>query len=300
MLFSHRPSNTKKASTPWHRLGGILSRRETRNNKKQTDSHPKRKAKTTEAIILPRYDDEDDRRVTTRGAWFNPWKWFSYLLFVSLAGGLIYLCWLMWSPRELRDIRGARMGDAMPARDVEQLLATIKPRAQTQSFTESELNYSLRRSCRMRQDGSLALIAHPTLLALKIHDGYGELIIARALGSEMYHTTSVFLRFSYHEDETGKHVKLHLDNGKNIASTFLHGGQIGELPIPERFIKMMLPRLEPILAIYPALTALVEQHDYLPIFVRPYEETEGRLLLVPPSAQLPFGHQAKFAHNPQT
>ncbi len=300
MLFSHRPSNSKKAGTPWHRLGGILSRRQARNNKKQTDSHSEKNAKITEAIHLPRYDEEDDRRPATRGAWFNPWKWLSYVLFASLAGGLIYLCWLMWSPRELRDIRGARVGDALPARDVEHLLATIKPSSQTQSFTESELNYSLRRSCRMRQGGSLALIAHPTLLALKIHDGYGELIIARALGSEMYHTTSVFLRFSYHEDETGKQVKLHLDNGKNMASSFLLGGHVGQLPIPERLMKMMLPRLEPLLAIYPAITALVEQHDYLPIFVRPREEAEGRLLLVPPSAHSPFGHQAKFSHNPQT
>ncbi len=139
----------------------------------------------------------------------------------------------------------------------------------------------------MLQHGSLATIAHPSRLALKIHDGYAELIITRDLGSQLKHTVSVFLKFSLEQTSGSKRVLLDLDGGTTLLGTVQTGGRIGHLPIPAGYMQMLLPTLKPLLALYPALTELVEQYDYLPVFEQAGQGREGRLRLVAPPLSTP-------------
>ncbi len=71
------------------------------------------------------------------------------------------------------------------------------------------------------------------------------------------------------------------------------GGRIGHLPIPSGYMQMLLPTLEPLLALYPALTQLVEHDDYLPVFEKAQQGREGRLRLVAPPLLSPVQHQMR-------
>ncbi len=266
MSSSQQPSNEKKTTSPWKILSELVSRRP----RKTAQSHP-----LTRSSSL----DSDDSSYGS-GSFIDIWNIVAVLLFLFLSGSLITVCLLMWVPRQLDDIKG--LHDDAPVHDIFATLRQTAGAPYTYSFSESELNRYIKKTCRMRQDGALSIVAHPAHLALKIHDGYGELIITRVIGSHLHHTISVYVSFVYTGEHAQRRVSLQLRPGNEDDGLFPRGGRIGQLPIPQRYMQMVLPSLESLLDVYPELTKLIQTHDFLPVFQRESEASEGRLLLIPP------------------
>ncbi len=268
MSSSQQPRNEKKASSPWKLLGELLTHRPGKKTHKS-------------AQPLGRSSSFDGDDYSYRASRFpDLWSITAVALFLLLSGTLITLCLLMWVPRQLDDIKG--LNDDTPVHDIFATLRQAGASPQSYSFSESELNRYLKKTCRMRQNGALSIVAHPAHLAMKIHDGYGELIITRVIGSHLHHTISVYVTFSYTGEHAQRQVSLQLRPGDENTGVFPRGGRIGQLPIPQRYMQMILPSLESLLEVYPELTELVQTHDFLPVFQRDSDESEGRLLLLPP------------------
>ncbi len=267
MSSSQQPRNEKKISSLWKILSELVSRRP----KKTTQTyHPLKRSSTLDIDELP-YGS---------GSFIDIWSIVAVIIFLFLAGSLIIVCLLMWIPRQLNDIKG--LHDDTPVHDLFATMRQTDGAPQYYSFSESELNRYLKQTCRMRQKGALSIVAHPAQLALKIHDGYGELIITRVIGSHLYHTISVYVSFSYSGEHAQRRVSLELLPAGEDTGLFPRGGRIGQLPIPQRYMQMILPSLESLLDVYPELTRLIQTHDFLPVFQRDNNESEGRLFLTPP------------------
>ncbi len=279
MSSPQQPRNEKKSPAPWLRLGDILKRR-----RKKSD--PFFSTRTS----LPKEATHDEAEAFST----NPWSIISGILFLGIVGLLLSLCVLMWIPRSLDDVKGAY--DDTPVHDLFSIAGQAGATPNSYSFSESELNRYLKKTCRMRQGGPLSIIAHPSQVSLKIHDGYGELIISRIVGSHMRHTISVYLSFAYSGEHAERHVSLQLQAGDQQAGIFPEGGRIGLLPIPHGYMQMMIPSLESLLDVYPELATLVQDYDFLPVFQRKDEDSEGHLLLLPPPSDIPLSQ----SHSPIT
>ncbi len=218
--------------------------------------------------------DDDDPTEETLFSLINPWRVLAFLVFLSLISSLLYILILMWWPRSMDDIKGLA-DDGIEARDLAALIAQTK--GAPISLGEAEINRYLAQSCRMRQDGAVSLVARPSSLVVKIHQGYAELIITRHIASYLPQTTSVFLRVK----TEGSSYRLELSSDRRIWGRYAEGGKLGHLPIPSHFMQLILPSLENLMEIYPEMAKLLRSELYMPDFQRVSEEAEGRLLLRP-------------------
>lgn len=213
---------------------------------------------------------------------FNVWTTTAVLLFLSftfILGGLILN---MWIPQDMSDITG--YADKGTSRD---LTAVIRNAGGKEvSFTEAELNRYLRSTCRLRQTGIFSIVAKCQGVAVRIHDGYAEVVIDRIIGSNLHQTTSANLSFRQ-TTEHGRPV-LHVDfcGGAPLLGNMPRGGTIGKVSVPQHYIRMLKPALETLLASYPEITSLVEQYGYCPQFTQGRNGAESTVSLVPytPSA----------------
>ncbi len=228
------------------------------------------------------FSEETDSE--TRGSYFRRlWKSFNVLsavavgLFLVFTATLLVVLLRMWSPQDLSDIAGYK--DSGRARDLESLIVNANGAPVT--FTEAELNRYLRDTCRMRQTGIFSIIASGQGVAVRIHDGYAELVLDRMLGSDIHQTTSVNLTFKQ-ENKLGR-TELHVDfkGGNPIAGTMPRGGSIGSIAVPQRHIIMLKPALETLLTCYPQIIDAVEHYRYCPIFTEGKNGAESRVHLVP-------------------
>ena len=227
------------------------------------------------------YDEDDEDELyddRKKGIRINVWRLATAMLFLMFIGALSSLCYLMWTPRE---IQVAGHGDQGVAHDL-RVLAQQNQGVQI-TLTEGEVNRFLRDTCRLRQRGVFSITAHPKAVLLRIHDGYGELIIKRSIGTSFHHTTSVLVHFVRKEHEGESRVEMEFTGGKPIFGKIPCGGYIGSMPVPQSFIQMMQPSLESLLTTYPDFAQLVHEQGYLPVFSKEKNTAEGRLLLLPPS-----------------
>lgn len=237
------------------------------------------------SYIAPPSDDLPDEDDTeTPGSYLHRfWKSFNVLsavavgLFLVFTAMLLLLLLRMWSPQDLSDIAGYK--DSGRARDLESLIVNANGAPVT--FTEAELNRYLRDTCRMRQTGIFSIIASGQGVAVRVHDGYAELVLDRMLGSDIHQTTSVNLTFKQ-ENKLGR-TELHVDfkGGTPIAGTMPRGGSIGSIAVPQRHIIMLKPALETLLTCYPQIVDAMEHYRYCPIFTEGKNGADSRIHLVP-------------------
>ncbi len=212
---------------------------------------------------------------------FNFWAITAVLLFLLFTGCLALLVVRMWTPQTLNDVAG--FADKGRAGDIAVTLA--KSNGEELIFTEGEINRYLRDTCRMRQTGIFSIIAHAQGIAVRIHDGYAELIIDRLLGANIHQTTAVHLTFHQQVQHGRPVLKAEFKGGPPILSNMPRGGSIGRLAVPERHIQMLQPALETLLTCYPDITRAMEEHGYLPQFVKGKEGEESYVRLIPHSTQ---------------
>lgn len=208
---------------------------------------------------------------------FNFWAVLAAVVFLTFVSLLINAVISMWTPQNMLDIAG--YSDKGSARDIAALLRNANGREI--SFTEAEINRFLRETCRVRQTGIFSIITHGHGIAVRIHNGYAELVIDRMIGANIHQTTSVNLTFRQ-ETEHGRPVlKVDFRGSSPLTGNVAHGGSIGQFGIPERHISMLIPALRTLITCYPEIATLIEEHGYCPYFTKGQNGNESRMRLVP-------------------
>lgn len=241
----------------------------------------------TRGTLYAQPEEEDDDYAPQRGLlaelWsrFNFWSFLATVLFVSFVAVLIYGVTRMWQPQSLKDIAG--YNDKLPAKDLSVLIRNAN--GGVISFTEGELNRYLRDTCRMRQTGIFSIFANAQGVAVRVHNGYAELIIDRLVGANMHQTTAVNLTF--HRDIVHGRPSLSVEfhGGPPLMGNMPRGGKIGTVGIPQKHIQVMQPALKTLLECYPDIVAATEEYGYCPIFEKESPESEGRITLIPYTPQ---------------
>ncbi len=223
--------------------------------------------------------EEEEKRSLLRQLWarLNLWSLLALVLFLGFVGLLVGCIICMWTPQSLRDIAG--YADKGQARDLSALIKNSQ--GETITITEGELNRYLRDTCRMRQTGLFSIIAHTQGIAVRIHDGYAELIIDRLLGANIHQTTAIHLSFSQDVQLGRPELEVSYRGGDPIMGMMPRGGRIGCLAVPERHIQMLEPALRSLAACYPDITRTIIEKGYCPVFVASKPGEEGYVKLVP-------------------
>jgi hypothetical protein len=208
---------------------------------------------------------------------FNFWSLLAILIFLAFSIVLISTTVSMWTPQNMRNIAG--YADHGSARDLLALLRNAN--GQEISFTEAEINRYLRDTCRMRQTGIFSIITHGEGVAVKIHNGYAELIIDRILGANIHQTTSVHLTFHQEINHGRPELKVAFHGSEKLYGKLPKGGSIGRMGLPERHIRMLAPALDTLLACYPEIHSIIEEHGYCPYFTQGENGVESRVSLIP-------------------
>lgn len=221
----------------------------------------------------------EERRNILQEIWqrFNFWSMLATVVFLAFTTMLICTVVSMWTPQNMRNIAG--YADHGSARDLAALLRNAN--GQQISFTEAELNRYLRDTCRMRQTGIFSIITHGNGVAVRIHNGYAELVIDRLIGANIHQTTSVNLTFRQEIVHGRPELKVDFKGTEMLYGKLPKGGSIGHMGIPERHISMLTPALDSLINCYPEIRSIVEEHGYCPYFTRGENGVESRVTLIP-------------------
>lgn len=193
---------------------------------------------------------------------FNIWTTTAILLFIGFTLTLFFVLLNMWTPQTLDDVSGYR--DKGTAKDLTILLRNASGREI--SFTETEINRFLNDTCRLRQTGLFSIITHCRGVAVRLHDGYVEIIIDRIIGSNLHQTTSVNLSFERVVEMGRPKLNVYFHGGKELLGHMPRGGAIGQAGVPQHYMRMLKPALETLMMCYPEFCQLIEKHGYCPIF----------------------------------
>lgn len=227
--------------------------------------------------------DYSDRKGLLAELWsrFNFWSTLAGLLFLAFVAALVYGVVCMWQPQSLDDIAG--YNDKVPAKDLSVLIRNAN--GGVISFTEGELNRYLRDTCRMRQTGIFSIFANAQGIAIRVHNGYAELIVDRLVGANMHQTTAVNLTFHRHVEHGRPTISVDFHGGPPLMGNMPRGGRIGTVGIPQKHIQVMQPALKTLLECYPDIVNAAEEYGYCPIFEKESPDSEGRITLIPYTPQ---------------
>lgn len=209
--------------------------------------------------------------------WFNFWSFLATTLFIIFIGTLVMLVVNIWKPQDMRDIAGYT--DKGTARDI--AVALNNANGAEIIFTEGEVNRYLRDTCRLRQTGIFSVIANAQGVAIRMHDGYAELIIDRMLSTHFHQTTAVNLTFVQELDHGRPRLKMEMRGGEPIMGSLPRGGRVGQLAVPQRYMQMLRPALDTIADCYPEIFENIENYGYKPEFYKGKNGEESYMRLVP-------------------
>lgn len=228
-------------------------------------------------------EEPDEEKITARSllkellSRVNVLTCVAVAVFLLFTGSLMVMVYRMWSPQDLTDVAGYQ--DQGNPRDMMVMLKNAN--GAEVSFTEGELNRYLKDTCRMRQMGLFSLLAHVEGVAIRIHDGYMELVVDRIIGANMHQTTAVNLSFRQETDHGRPVLKVDFHGGSPLYGSMPRGGKIGQVGVPQRHIEMLKPALETLLDCYPEMVQIVEEYGYCPYFTKGNNGAEGRVRLQP-------------------
>ncbi len=228
-------------------------------------------------------EEPDEEKITARSllkellSRVNVLTCVAVAVFLLFTGSLMVMVYRMWSPQDLTDVAGYQ--DQGNPRDLMVMLKNAN--GAEVSFTEGELNRYLKDTCRMRQMGLFSLLAHVEGVAIRIHDGYMELVVDRIIGANMHQTTAVNLSFRQETDHGRPVLKVDFHGGSPLYGSMPRGGKIGQVGVPQRHIEMLKPALETLLDCYPEMVQIVEEYGYCPYFTKGNNGAEGRVRLQP-------------------
>lgn len=230
-------------------------------------------------------EEETDFRGRAKGlikdiwAKISLWQALAIVLFLAFIGILVSTTWRMWQAQDLSNVAGYK--DNVPSKNLDMHIRTKIAAHEEVVITEAEINRYLRDTCRIRQDGIFSIAAQAQGIAIRVHDGYAELIIERIIGADFRQTTAVHL--SFHQTEENGIPTLHVDyrGGDPMFGNTPRGGSIGSVGIPQRHIVVLQPALETLRDSYPGIRDAILNHGYCPYF------EDGKIILRPFSQQQP-------------
>ena len=208
---------------------------------------------------------------------FNIWTLCATSIFLIFAGILYWLVISMWVPQDLKDIAGYT--DKGAARDLTALLRNANGGEVV--FTEAEINRYLRDTCRMRQTGIMAIISHSEGVAMRIHNGYCEIIIDRIIGSNLHQTTSVFLTFHRVNEHGRQVVRADFSGGEPMLGSTPRGGRIGCVDLPQHCMRMLQPSVETLQSCYADFFEIIRERGYFPTFTKGANGQDSTVRLSP-------------------
>ena len=220
-------------------------------------------------------DEPGEPRSPWRG--INAWAACATGIFLLFTACIYWLVISMWVPQDMQDIAGYT--DKGAARDLAAILRNAN--GGEVAFTEAEINRYLRDTCRMRQTGIMALLSHSEGVAMRIHDGYCEIIIDRIIGSNLHQTTSVYLTFHRINDHGRQVVRADFSGGAPMLGSTPRGGRIGCVELPQHCMRMLQPSIETLQGCYADLFRIFHEHGYYPTFAKGGNGHDAAVLLTP-------------------
>ena len=223
--------------------------------------------------------EPDAQRNILQEIWhrFNFWGGLACIIFLAFTMLLISTLVSMWTPQDMRNIAG--YADHGSSRDLAALLRNAN--GQEISFSEAEINRYLRDTCRMRQTGIFSIITHTHGAAVRIHDGYAELVIDRIIGSNLHQTTSVNITFTQHITHGRPELNVEFRGTDILYGNLPEGGSIGKMGIPSRHVSMLAPALDSLVNCYPEIKSIITEYGYCPYFTKGRNGEESRVRLIP-------------------
>lgn len=236
-------------------------------------------ASSVEATLPQQEEDALPAEPSLRKHRFNIWKFAASLMMVCVLAIIALMVALTWMPQNLSDVQGYdRQGNVT---DLPAVFHRAALNGEEAVFTETEINRYLQDTLKLSQDGVFNLIARPYGVAVRIHDGYAELILDRLIGSQFHQTISVYLTFREIHTDEGIKIEVEYRGGDNILGSMPRGGKIGLVPVPERYILILHPVVEGIKRTYGELFSEITTGGYLPRFVKDRNGGDSCLILQP-------------------
>lgn len=259
------------------------------------DNHRRRKRKKKEDLelwgslygddssaetTLPHRDEEDTAiDLPVRKRRFNVWKFAASLMMFCVLAFIGFMVALTWIPQDLSDVQGYDSHGSVT--DLPAVFRRAAANGEEAVFTEAEINRYLQDTLKLSQDGVFNLIARPYGVAVRIHNGYVELIMDRLIGSQFHQTISVYLTFREVRTDEGVKIEVEYRGGDNILGSMPRGGRIGLVSVPERYILILHPAVEGIKRTYVGLFSEITAAGYLPRFVKDENGGDNCLILQP-------------------
>ena len=212
-------------------------------NRKRNTKRPEDKVSTDgrEVVFSRAQEEEDAQEIAQRKR--SPLHVVSVLLRLFIFGVLlaIGLCvYQAWVPVKLSSVQGYFSIPGEIAQSAPDLGRLIK-RAQAGNYplvlSEEDINRYLKKVILGKQAGPLGVLARYEGVAVKLHEGYAEVILVRRVGSGYRQTVSLFMRPSAQESLEGPIVVVDYTGPPLVGSLSL-GGRWGRLPVPQGFMKL--------------------------------------------------------------
>lgn len=234
---------------------------------------------TAEATLPQQDEDELPVELPMQKPRFNAWKFAASLMMFCVLGFIGFMLALTWIPQDISDVQGYDSQGTVT--DLPAVFHRAVLNGEEAVFTETEINRYLRDTLKLSQDGVFNLIARPYGVAVRIHDGYVELVLDRLIGSQFHQTISVYLTFRETRTDEGIKTEVEYRGGDNIFGSMPRGGKIGLVPVPERYILILHPVVEGIKRTYIGLFSEITAAGYLPRFVKDEKGGDSCLILQP-------------------
>lgn len=199
----------------------------------------------------------------------------SLLLLMTLGLGLALI--FIVQAQDLSDVEGHSEAElSSSSRDVAEVLRKSLEGQYSVVITEEEINQMIGDTLEIKQGGVLASIVSMKSVAIRLEDGYAEVIVARDISGVDF-TSSIFIQLEQVEDNKGIKTQVHLHGGAFNESfpSFKRGGKFGKMTVPQGFLMMLMPEFE-------KLAKVLEPEINLSFRdMARFEIQEGRLLLDP-------------------
>lgn len=196
---------------------------------------------------------------------------FLVLLVVSI---FIYRA---WTPQNVNTIPGYGSGERSHStpQDIPALLLRAQEANYPLFLSEKDINLYLGDVLRAKQSGPMGILARYEGVAVRLYDGYAEVVIVRTLGGRGYRqTVSMYVSPESQETINGPIVVTEYA-GPRLLGGFPMGGRIGKLPVPQGYLLLIKPAFDSLAkALAPELDILLDPH-------RPIQIKRGELQIHP-------------------
>ncbi len=181
------------------------------------------------------------------------------------------LIYRAWTPQNMNKVSGYALPDRENGyvQDIPGLLSRAQEANYPLFLTERDINLYLSRVVKGKQGGPIGVLARYEGVAVRLYDGYAEIILVRTMGNGYRQTVSMYVSPSSQETLNGPVVVTEY-SGPDLLGALPVGGRIGKLPVPQGYLHFIRPAFISLAeALKPELELLLDPHR--PIQIRPGE-----------------------------